>query len=238
MGKVTKKLIIVCDDKTKEYANYLRQLISLVDDTEDKIRGVEDGSVEAAVWTDKEYLANSAKISSSEHVLFLGDSKVSKSEISSMIVKFDKFGMKYGWLGKRGMLSVDNKMLSEEDYDQFLAYCKEYESEFEKVTIKQAEFPDVESVLSRGAEDNNNNEETHDGQTESDSKKKAKQIAEAVVDASANVLAPAFSFTGKSVAGLINGVSSISAHRKIKDQQYRAATFILYLEGLAEFMEG
>lgn len=32
MVKATKKLIIVCDEKTEQYANYLRQLISTNDD--------------------------------------------------------------------------------------------------------------------------------------------------------------------------------------------------------------
>ena len=34
--KIT-KLIIVCDDKTEKYANYLRQLVSTDDDEEGKV---------------------------------------------------------------------------------------------------------------------------------------------------------------------------------------------------------
>ena len=41
--------IIVCDEKSKEYANYLSQLISMEDDTEDTTVGVKDGSVQAQV---------------------------------------------------------------------------------------------------------------------------------------------------------------------------------------------
>lgn len=100
IGKATKKLIIVCDEKTEPYANYLRQLISTNDDKDGEVVGIEDGTVEAAVWLEKEYLANKAQISSNEHILFIGDNKTSKSESSSMIVKYDKYGMKYGWLGK------------------------------------------------------------------------------------------------------------------------------------------
>ena len=77
------KLIIVCDEKTEQYANYLRQLISTNDDKDGEVKGVVDGSVEAAVWLDKEYIANKATISSSEHILFIGDNKVSK--ISMML---------------------------------------------------------------------------------------------------------------------------------------------------------
>ena len=59
-----KNLIIVCDEKSKEYANYLSQLISMEDDTEDTTVGVKDGSVQAQVWLEKDYKANSATISS------------------------------------------------------------------------------------------------------------------------------------------------------------------------------
>ena len=115
-GSTKTKLIIVCDEKTRDYANFLRQLISANDDTEGSVVGVADGSVEAAVWLDKEYLHNSATISSNEHVLFIGDNKVSKSEVSSMIPRFNQFGMKFGWLGKRGMMQVDDKLLNEENF--------------------------------------------------------------------------------------------------------------------------
>ena len=50
-----KKLIIVCDNKTEEYANLLRQLISSKDDTENEVVGIEDGTVGVVVWLEKEY---------------------------------------------------------------------------------------------------------------------------------------------------------------------------------------
>ena len=102
----TTKLIIVCDDKTVGYGNYLRQLVSANDDEDDVIVGTKDGSIKVSVWLEKHYLDNMPTISSSEHVLFIGENQASKNEISSMDVKFDKFGMRYGWLGKRGMMLV------------------------------------------------------------------------------------------------------------------------------------
>ena len=43
------KLIIVCTDDTREYGDYLMQLISLKDDTQDNAVGLKDGSVEAVL---------------------------------------------------------------------------------------------------------------------------------------------------------------------------------------------
>ena len=127
MRNATRRIIIVCDKKTEQYANYLRQLISANDDN--------FGMVEAAVWLEKDYLANKATVSSSEHVLFVGDNNASKSESSSMIVKYEKYGMKYGWLGKRAMMKVEDAMLSYDDYDEFFMYCQGYKLQFEKIAI-------------------------------------------------------------------------------------------------------
>lgn len=146
MVKATKKLIIVCDEKTEQYANYLRQLISTNDDKDGEVVGIADGTVEAAVWLEKEYLANKAQISSNEHILFIGDNKTSKSESSSMVVKFEKYGMQYGWLGKRAMMKVDNEMLEPESYDEFIEYALGYQSDFEKIAMKRAKTKAIEKT--------------------------------------------------------------------------------------------
>lgn len=57
-----KKLIIVCEEKYRVYGDYLAQLISLEDDTEDSTVGVKDGEVAAQVWLEKDYKANSADV--------------------------------------------------------------------------------------------------------------------------------------------------------------------------------
>ena len=134
----TTKLIIVCDDKTVGYGNYLRQLVSTNDDEDDEIVGTKDGSIKVSVWLEKHYLDNMSTISSNEHVLFIGENQTSKNEISSMDVKFDKFGMKYGWLGKRGMMLVSEVISQPEMYDEFVEYCRGYKSDFEKIEFSKS----------------------------------------------------------------------------------------------------
>ena len=77
-----KKIIIVCDEKRREFADYLAQLVSLSDDTEDTTVGVKDGSVAAQVWLEKHYESNSATISSDQYILFVGNSKLVKEKSS------------------------------------------------------------------------------------------------------------------------------------------------------------
>ena len=71
-----KNIIIVCDEKRKKFGDYLAQLISMKDDTEENTVGIKDGSVEAQVWLEKEFYKSNAQTTSSEqHILFIGNSK-------------------------------------------------------------------------------------------------------------------------------------------------------------------
>lgn len=59
-----KKLIIVCEERLHRYGDFLAQLISGTDDKEGRVVGIKDGAAAAQVWTEKEYTANAAQISS------------------------------------------------------------------------------------------------------------------------------------------------------------------------------
>ena len=101
-----KKLIIVCEEKCRSYGDYLAQLISMDDDTDEATVGTKDGEVAAQVWTEKDYNNNSAQMSSNQYVLFVGNSKLIKEKSSHMNTEFNEYGMKYGWLGKQAALPV------------------------------------------------------------------------------------------------------------------------------------
>lgn len=210
LGEKTTKLIIVCDEKTSEYANYLRQLVSMKDDTSDEIVGVKDGTVEVAVWLEKDYVANMATISSKEHILFVGENKVSKKETPSMSVKFDKFGMKYGWLGKRAMMMVSDSIKDKETYEQFIEFCRGYEQKIDAMSLER---------VSKYEEKN----ETEKGVVAL-MKNKAATLALLVVN--------------PGVFSAVAGINMLKDRKKLRDQQYRALTAILYTDGLTEFLEG
>ena len=224
-GKM-KKLIIVCDEKTEKYANFLRQLISTNDDNEDEVIGTPDGEVEAVVWLDKEYSANKAKVSSKDHVLFVGDSKVCKAETSTMNVKYSRFGMEFGWLGKRGMMRVEGS-LSKKEYDEFIDYCMSFSGNDEAESVEEDEI-DEEKLLA--------------------AKKKAKKINAALGIGNAG-LAVAFGIIGGPIgalsclagmgigAGIGKGIGKIRDNKENKDLRYRAVTSLLYLFALQDFLE-
>ena len=127
-----KKLIIVCEEKCRQYGDYLAQLISLEDDTEENTVGTKDGEVAAQVWLEKDYKANSAQLSSSQYILFIGQDKLIKEKSSHMNMEFSEYGMKYGWLGKQAVLSVE-KVVEADKYESFIAYAQNYQQNIEQL---------------------------------------------------------------------------------------------------------
>lgn len=135
-----KTLIIVCDENHKKYGDFLSQLVSLEDDKDGKIIGTQDGTVAAQVWSEEEYKNNSATISSTQYMLFIGNGKLAKEKRTHMVVKYEQFGMKYGWLGKQASLCVESTV-DVEDYESFYTYASEQQDNVERL-IEQKELPE------------------------------------------------------------------------------------------------
>ncbi|MFM9318763.1 hypothetical protein [Streptococcus sp. ST16] len=218
----TTELIIVCDEKTVGYANYLRQLVSTNDD-EEEVVGTKDGAIEVVVWLEKDYLANRATITSNQHILFIGENQASKNEISSMNVKFDKYGMKYGWLGKRGMMLVSEVISQPETYNEFIELCRNYKTEFELIEFKKS-LPEQAIDAAVGAMGDIPNVISNVGNT----------LFSFLVGSAPAIAADAVN----AVAEATKWITTTDDQRKITDQQFRALTLILYMDGLSEFLEG
>ena len=127
-----KKLIIVCEEKCRQYGDYLAQLISLEDDKEDEVVGTKDGEVAAQVWLEKDYKANASQLSSNQYILFIGQDKLIKGKGSHMNMEFAEFGMKYSWLGKQAVLSVE-KVVEADKYENFISYAQNYQQNVEQL---------------------------------------------------------------------------------------------------------
>ena len=144
-----KKLIIVCEEKCRQYGDYLAQLISLEDDTEDETVGTKDGEVAAQVWLEKDYKANAAQLSSNQYILFIGQDKLIKEKSSHMNMRFAEFGMKYGWLGKQAVLSVE-KVVETDKYENFISYAQNYQQNVEQL-IKSKDKKALKAGAAAGA---------------------------------------------------------------------------------------
>lgn len=141
-----RNLIIVSDEKRREFADYLSQLISLEDDTEETTVGIKDGTVAAQVWLEKDYKANKAQISSNQHVLFIGHSKFIKEQCSRMKREFSKYGIEYGWLGRQGFISVE-KVVTIKEYQDFISFAKGYEENIKQLVSKSGKKEQAGVIL-------------------------------------------------------------------------------------------
>ena len=63
-----KNLIIVCEERFRQYGDFLAQLVS-IEDKKDINLGIKEGTVVAQVWSEKEYISNAAQISSEQYLL-------------------------------------------------------------------------------------------------------------------------------------------------------------------------
>lgn len=227
--KQAKKLIIVTDEKNKPYANYLLALISAKDDKEGEVVGVADGSVEAVIWSEKNYADNEPTLSSNAHVLFLGDTKLSKAQRGGLSVKFDDFGLKYGWLGKRAVMYVDHVITSVVEYNRFYEYATKYQEDFtkaiERKTVQMQIAGEIVDV------DEKEYKRLHGKHVPAVAALAAlvSPIAGTVGTVAAAVAAP---------VAAAKGVANLKERKEVMQQQQSMLTMIFYMEGLKEFLEG
>lgn len=204
-----KKLIIVCEEKYRQYGDFLSQLVSLDDDKEDIVVGVKDGVVAAQVWTEKEYSANAAQISSEQYILFIGDSKLIKDKRSHMMKKYSEYGMQYGWLGKQAVLFVE-KVVDLKDYDSFIEYAKGNKADVTKLI----ELKSDAMVIPEGTED-------RDAKGIKKILNPVKPLPAAIVNAPIRAL---------------NALNKMANNKKIEDQEYTCLVLVFYLNGLSLFL--
>ena len=121
----TKKTLIVVY-KDELLMNQLKKMVETHDDSEEGIVGTKDDSVNIVSWTEKVWLGNKKAGNLQGKVLFLGDIKGTDKLIPVIDVKFDVYGVKYGWAGNQAIVFADLKALANRnDYDAFLAKLSE-----------------------------------------------------------------------------------------------------------------
>lgn len=210
-----KKLIIVCEEKCRQYGDYLAQLISLEDDKEDETVGTKDGEVAAQVWLEKDYKANAAQLSSNQYILFIGQDKLIKEKSSHMNMEFAEFGMKYGWLGKQAVLSVE-KVVEADKYENFISYAQNYQQNVEQL-IKSKD----KKALKAGAA----------------AREEQRELLGLVAKAGAlAVISPVALVPIAGIGAGVMAVKKFTLNSKIKEQQYSCAVMKFYLDDLSKFL--
>ena len=111
MFTASKPLIVVYKDEM--ILNQLKKLVESKDDTSEKIVGSKDGSINIVAWTEKVWLANKKPGNIQGKILFINDIKGTYKLIPVLDVKFNEYGIRYGWAGNQAILYVNSKELIE-----------------------------------------------------------------------------------------------------------------------------
>ena len=114
-------LIIAFKQKDKIIANQLRKLIETKDDTDEKIIGTEDCNIAVILWDEKIWVDNDKRGDLDSKVILIDNVKGSSSLLPIIDVKYQKYGITYGWAGTHAVISIDEKGIrKKEDYNDFL----------------------------------------------------------------------------------------------------------------------
>lgn len=118
-----KEVIIVYDDESKEYSEYLFALIST------------KNNIVARCLSLKQYEETSVTLSSENNIIFIGNNKIIKNKIKYVDIVFKKYGMNYGWIGKHCVVYVEDKSLEENEYKEFIDYTSKINTKFKEKNI-------------------------------------------------------------------------------------------------------
>ncbi len=234
-----KKLIIVCEERLRRYGDFLAQLISGTDDKEGRVVGIKDGAAAAQVWTEKEYTANAAQISSEQYLLFVGNSKLIKEKRHHMLQKYSNHGMNYGWLGKQAVLFVDH-ILSFSEYTNFYKLLSnEYAEGSQKEAVRLLPSKSEEIIepinIVEEAEESKEDASTEVLEVVQPEAKEPKKVLTPFV-AVGKAFKKAVDSGVKTINKVSDDISAASKSKDIEDQQYTCLILLFYLDALAAFL--
>ncbi|MBE6968412.1 MAG: hypothetical protein E7444_08280 [Ruminococcaceae bacterium] len=144
-------LIVVCKDKF--FSEEMNRLINLKDDLDDEtVVGTKDGAVHTIIWNEAAWDAYRDRLDSRDRVLIIGRIK-NTVQLGSDQIRFDKYGVKYGWNNNIAWIDADPKVLNaDHDYNAFLTAInalqgseeqkKSAKTKFDLITVgKRVLFP-------------------------------------------------------------------------------------------------
>lgn len=101
----------------------LKKLVESNDDESDEVViGTKDGTVRLVRWEEQKWLYRSKTDTVDTKVIVIGDCKGADNGIKLMDVRFDQYGVRYGWVGNCAYIHADLRRIRGKGvYDAFLA---------------------------------------------------------------------------------------------------------------------
>ena len=90
----------------------------------------------SVVWNEKNYTDSKTTMDSSQPVIFLGKTEVSKAIEPIMDWKYSKLNMKYGWQGKKAIISVEPHDFTKDEIQELNNILGKFKKETESNEFK------------------------------------------------------------------------------------------------------
>lgn len=227
-------LIVVCKDEM--LMNQFKKLVESSDDTSfESIIGSRDGSINVVSWTEKVWLANKKAGNINSKILFLGDVKGTDKLVPVIDVKFDNFGVKYGWAGNQAALYCDLKALN--NRDDYLVFLDKLSELPIPEIIKNANKPKCSQILEDAKEicfDDHIDNSIHIADEVFTNKAGALHRVKDAIVRGANVAGSAFEKAGSEFAHIAEDLFRNKA--SVKKQMLFYGVVNLYATDLESFM--
>lgn len=220
MFETAKTLIVVYKDEM--LMNQFRKLVESHDDRDsENIVETRNDSINIVSWTEKVWLGNKKAGNIKGKVLFLGDIKGTDKLVPVIDIKFEKYGVKYGWAGNQAVLVGDIKGLANRDgYNDFLE------------ELSKLQVPDIV----KGTKKESSDDETKVETTEEKVIEK-KEIKNPIMKNVKNAIDVGADKIGKAKHFAATKAEDIFKDRKfINRQMLFYGVVYLYNDGLEEFM--
>lgn len=228
-----KKLIIVCDDSTMGHATYLMQMISC-QERDGVDASIQAGAIDVTIWSEKKYDDTLSSLTTSTYVLFIGNGKIAKRARANMPLRFDRIGMHYGWLGTQGCLFVDSHSLNRNNYAEFEKLCGRYDKDFGdnprflgRAKAEAREITAASVVIEDAPEED---EGVSPDEPREDSKRDVARFAPKAVGLRIG------SFLSNGVSAVRTQAGAFLSNNEALQRQYNLLTFIMYRDGLPQFL--
>lgn len=230
MFETKKTLIVVYKDEL--LMNQLKKMVETHDDNDESIVGTRDDSINIISWTEKVWNGNKEAGNIQGKILFLGDIKGTDKLIPVLDVKFDDYGVKYGWAGNQAVLFADPKILSDrQTYDEFLEKLSELPVPNFLKTMK-------DNVVSTGTNpESEAAEEVQDVEIEDEDEKAVNPKVRELFKAAQKAIESGAEAVGKVGNQLTAHSEELFRNKKLmKRQMLFYGVIHLYNDGLEEFM--
>lgn len=218
-GNIQTVMIVKSDGREAQYAQLLFQLIGKLPNFE-----------LSQPLTEAEYKVSSLTVDniSNEKVIFFGNGKEAIIQGKSVKWQYDCFGMRYGWLGNRCVITADPNGISLKEQNAFAEYYNSRISEFSQILeLQRIHYSETETLDTSEIDDEIKWKETDDA---------TDKVAKAVVTA---IMGVPIVFA-KAIKGANDTVENIRATVERADlwkHQYELLVCEYLLNGFKCFMD-